>query len=130
MKLLFAYDGVKNVAKTFEAARSHALAFKGEVLLFTASGHSPELHTAEIAKLEAQLEEIKKRFEEDQIPCSIHTVYRSLSPGEDIVDFARQNKIDEIIIGVKHRSKIGKLIMGSTAQYVILEAPCPVLAVK
>jgi nucleotide-binding universal stress UspA family protein len=130
MKILFAYDGVKNSARTFEVARSHAVAFNAEVHIFTASGHSPELHTAEIAKLEAQLKEIKDRFDADHIPCQIHTVFRSLSPGEDLVDFARQNNMDEIIIGVKHRSKIGKLIMGSTAQFVILEASCPVVTVK
>lgn len=130
MKILFAYDGAKNLSRALEVARSHALAFKADVIVFTASGHSPELHTAEIAKLEAKLKEIKDRFETDNIPCQIHTAFRSLSPGEDLVDFARQNNIDEIIIGVTHRSKIGKLIMGSTAQFVILEAPCPVVTVK
>jgi len=38
--------------------------------------------------------------------------------------------VDEIIVGVKRRSKVGKLLMGSTAQYVILQAPCPVVTVK
>jgi nucleotide-binding universal stress UspA family protein len=55
---------------------------------------------------------------------------RGLSPGEDIVEFAKENKIDEIIVGVKRRSKVGKLLMGSTAQVVILQASCPVISVK
>ena len=45
-------------------------------------------------------------------------------------NFLLENEIDEIVIGIKKRSKVGKLIFGSTAQYVILEAPCPVLTVK
>ena len=53
-----------------------------------------------------------------------------MEPGEDLVTFARENNVDEIIIGVRHRSKVGKLVFGSTAQYVILEAHCPVLTVK
>ncbi|MBW2582853.1 MAG: universal stress protein, partial [Deltaproteobacteria bacterium] len=52
------------------------------------------------------------------------------SPGEHLVYYAKDNNIDEIIIGVRRRSKVGKMVFGSTAQYVILEAPCPVLAVK
>jgi nucleotide-binding universal stress UspA family protein len=55
---------------------------------------------------------------------------RGLRPGEDLVQFAKENGIDEIIIGVRRRSKVGKLVFGSTAQYVILNAPCPVVSVK
>jgi nucleotide-binding universal stress UspA family protein len=55
---------------------------------------------------------------------------RGLAPGEDILEFAKESNVDEIIVGVKRRSKVGKLLMGSTAQYVILQAPCPVVTVK
>ncbi len=55
---------------------------------------------------------------------------RGLEAGEDLVRLAREEEIDEIYIGVKKRSKVGKFIFGSTAQYVILEAPCPVVTVK
>ena len=37
---------------------------------------------------------------------------------------------NEIIIGVRRRSKVGKLLFGSNAQYIILMAQCPVVAVK
>jgi len=53
-----------------------------------------------------------------------------LEAGEDLVQLAEEKQIDEIIIGVRRRSKVGKLIFGSTAQYVILNAPCPVVSVK
>ena len=55
---------------------------------------------------------------------------RGNAPGEDIVSFANESRADLIVIGVKKRSKVGKLMFGSTAHYIILEADCPVLAVK
>ena len=130
MKILVGFDAAKSSTKSLELAKKHALAFNARVIVFTASGHSPELHTKELKELQAKLHEIQDGFKQDDIPCETHIAIRSLSPGEDIVYYAKDNDIDEIIIGVKHRSKIGKLIMGSTAQYIILEAPCPVVTVK
>jgi nucleotide-binding universal stress UspA family protein len=130
MKILVGYDSAKNFSKALDLARKHAVAFNAHVTIFTATAHSPELNTDEISTLKSNIEAIQKDFQKNGISCETHIAYRSLSQGEDLVEFAKENEIDEIIIGVKHRSKIGKLIMGSTAQYVILEAHCPVVTVK
>jgi nucleotide-binding universal stress UspA family protein len=46
------------------------------------------------------------------------------------VKFAEDEKMDQIFIGIIKKSKVGKFITGSTAQYVILNAPCPVVTVQ
>ena len=84
----------------------------------------------DIDKAESKLENLRKPFKADDIACEARTSVSFESPGEDLVRFAKDNDIDEIIVGVKRRSKVGKLVFNSTAQYVILKAPCPVLAVK
>jgi len=43
---------------------------------------------------------------------------------------ARDCSADLVVVGVRHRTPVGKLLLGSVAQRVILDAPCPVLAVK
>jgi nucleotide-binding universal stress UspA family protein len=53
-----------------------------------------------------------------------------MTPDEDLVAYAKEQGIDEIAIGIRKRSKVGKLIFGSTAQYLILNAPCPVITVR
>ncbi len=54
--------------------------------------------------------------------------------GRDIADeilaVAADVDADAIVIGIRQRSPVGKLIMGSVAQRVIIDAACPVIAVK
>lgn len=51
-------------------------------------------------------------------------------PAEDIVQAAADHGARLVVIGLRRRSPVGKFLMGSTAQAILLEAPCPVLAVK
>lgn len=54
--------------------------------------------------------------------------------GKDIADeilgVAKEVGAKVVVIGIRHRTPVGKLIMGSVAQRVIIDAPCPVVAVK
>ena len=49
---------------------------------------------------------------------------------EEILAVAREHRAELVVIGLRRRSPVGKLLMGSTAQRVLLDAACPVLAVK
>ena len=116
-------------AKTMKAAIHLVVSYSG-ALYDTSSEKDAQRVWKDVEKAEDALNEIKKSFDEEKIPCSIHVSVRNLEPGEDLVTYADENKIDEIIIGIQKTSKVGKLLFGSTAQYVILRAKCPVLTVK
>ena len=49
---------------------------------------------------------------------------------EEILAVAAEVGADAVVIGIRHRTPVGKLIMGSVAQRVIIDARCPVIAVK
>ncbi|MBF4995166.1 universal stress protein [Arthrobacter gandavensis] len=51
-------------------------------------------------------------------------------PADEILSAAAGNEGRLIVVGLRHRTPVGKLILGSTAQRVLLEAHCPVLCVK
>jgi nucleotide-binding universal stress UspA family protein len=130
MNIMVGYDR-SNVAKEAVAlAKKHAKAFDGKLYLLTSLAQSPELQLEDIQKAEHELESLRVSFKEDGIPCETHAIVSSLTAGEDLVQFAQENEIDEIVIGVRRRSKVGKLLFGSNAQYIILQATCPVVAVK
>ena len=130
MKILVGYDGSKVSEDAVQLARKHGQAFKADVHIITSLEQSPDLKKEDIDKAESKLEKLKAPFRPDDIPCETQAVVSVQSTGEDLVRFVKDNDIDEIIIGVRRRSKVGKLVFGSTAQYVILEAPCTVVAVK
>jgi nucleotide-binding universal stress UspA family protein len=130
MKILVGYDGTGEVSGTIALALKHAKAFGAEIDVLTSLEEGTENDIRDISEAEKGLEKIKQYFDKEKIPCKTHLMIRGVLPGEDLVTFARENRTDEIIIGVKRRSKVGKLIFGSTAQYVILEATCPVVTVK
>ena len=61
-----------------------------------------------------------------------HEVRQSDGPdiADQILDVVRETEASLLVIGIRHRSNIGKMFMGSTAQTLLMDAPCPVLAVK
>ena len=130
MKIVVGYDGTSAAKEALDLAKIHAKAFGATVEVVTSMEKGTEDQREEIEQAERGLEWAKSLFEENNIECGTHLLIRGMAPGEDLVEFAKENKADEIIVGVKRRSKVGKLLMGSTAQFVILKAECPVVSVK
>ena len=51
-------------------------------------------------------------------------------PSDSVVQVAQRRDARLITLGVRHRSPVAKVLLGSTAQRILLDATCPVLAVK
>ncbi len=130
MKIIVGYDGSNSAKEALNLAKTHAKVFDASLDVITSMEKGTEGQREQIEQAERGLEWAKSLFDENEISCNTHLLIRGLAPGEDLVEFAEENKADEIVVGVKRRSKVGKLLMGSTAQYVILQASCPVVSVK
>ena len=130
MKIVIGYRGTNVGQDLLQLALKHARAFDGQVSIITSLKGGETTKVEKIEEAEKNLQDAKAFFDSHGIPADIHLLVRGSAPGEDIVTFADDNKADEIIIGVKSRSKVGKLIFGSTAQYVILKANCPVTTLR
>ncbi|MDZ7579200.1 MAG: universal stress protein [Deltaproteobacteria bacterium] len=111
-------------------AKKYAAALAAQVHIVTSMVKGTEDDQEEIFQAERGLEYAKSVFSMEKMACETHLLIRGLSPGEDLVRFAEENDVDLAVVGVKRRSKVGKLLMGSTAQFVIIKAPCPVLSIK
>lgn len=79
---------------------------------------------------EDDMASVRAQLEESGIEHEIRQLVRGFEPAEDLISLAEANGAELLVIGLRRRSPVGKLILGSNAQRVLLDASCPVLAVK
>jgi nucleotide-binding universal stress UspA family protein len=130
MRILVGYDGSGTGTDAVKLARRYAGILAAKVDIVTSMVKGTHGEQERITEAERGLAYVKSLFDAEKVASDTHLLIRGLSPGEDLVRFAVENEVDLVIVGVKRRSKVGKLLMGSTAQFVILKAPCPVLTIK
>lgn len=90
----------------------------------------PESDPGDASETAAELPEIRQQLEDAGVEHEIRQVARGTDPAEELITVAGDVGAEFIVIGLRRRTPIGKLILGRNAQRVLLEAPCPVLAVK
>ena len=76
------------------------------------------------------IERVKAQLADSGVEHEVRQLVRGFEPAEDLIGIAETADADLIVIGLRRRSPVGKLILGSNAQRVLLDAQCPVLAVK
>jgi len=130
MKIMVCYDASSDNSAVLEKAGERAKESSAELHIVSVliGDDAGTLDRIEPAKKE--LGAAQEQFKTEGIGCETRVMFGSSAAGESIVDYAVEKEIDEIIIGIQKKSKVGKFLFGSTAQHVILEAPCPVLTVK
>ena len=132
MKILLAYNHRSELSdKLLEFTKRYAEAFNASVDVLTSGERtSTEKQLPYVEEAEQALARVEEFFTQAGITCCSHLILRGMSPGEDIVSFARENGTDMIMVGVDQQSRVGKFFMGSLTQHVVLKAPCPVLTIS
>ncbi len=130
MRFLVGYNGSEASNLALDQAGRYAKAVDATVFIITSMEGGTHEKAADIQKAREDLESIKRMLENQGVKCEIGQLARGLPPGEDLVLFAQEHRIDHVFVGIGKRSRVGKLLLGSTAQYIILNAPCPVTTVK
>jgi nucleotide-binding universal stress UspA family protein len=82
------------------------------------------------AKSEQDLSALEAKLKDSGLEYDVRQLVRGYEPAEDLISIAEASNAELIVIGLRRRTPVGKLILGSNAQRILLDAPCPVLAVK
>lgn len=96
------------------------------------AGGDLKVHAEDKIKEEVEqwFDEIKKKIDPNKILLSTDIVVSSTHTVPLIVDYAEQERVDQIVIGSKGRSGISGLVLGSVARGVVTQARCPVTVIK
>ena len=79
---------------------------------------------------EVELQRVADELGGNGLSLEVRQLVRGNEPAEDLISVATETDADLIVIGLRRRTPVGKLILGSNAQRILLDAPCAVLAVK
>lgn len=82
------------------------------------------------ASSDRELGKVREFLDGVGIDYTIRTLIRGNDPTADLIAAAEDANARFIVIGLRRRTSVGKLILGSNAQEILLNAECPVLAVK
>lgn len=98
------------------------------VVVHSIRGHDHDAD--ETIEYREEFEKLDAQLTEEGIPHTMREFVRGQEPAEDIVQTADEEAAELIVIGLRRRTRTGKFLMGSNAHDILMDAHCPVLAVK
>jgi nucleotide-binding universal stress UspA family protein len=130
MKFLVCYKEATPLTAVLKEALAHAKVWNATLEIVNIVTRELPIKHSKILEMEKDLEgRVSEKIKNNRVTYHVQLLVTSEEPGEKLVTFADEEEIDLIFIGIIKKSKVGKLFFGSTAQYVILNSPCPVVTV-
>jgi len=119
-------EGRAALSRGIEEARLRG----SRLVVINSSRGGTALDSDTASELDRAMAEVNEQLARSGIPHEVRTLVRGNEPAADLIGIAEEEGAELIVIGLRRRSPVGKLIMGSNAQEILLGAPCAVLAVK
>jgi nucleotide-binding universal stress UspA family protein len=103
---------------------------RARLIVINSSRGGRDFDDEDAIRSEHELDQVRKQLADADVESEIRQLVRGKDVADDLIDVAEETSAEFIVIGLRRRSPVGKLILGSNAQRILLDAPCPVLAVK
>jgi nucleotide-binding universal stress UspA family protein len=119
-------EGEAALRQAIEEAKMRGL----KLVVVSSHRGGQEFDSAAAAQVEVDLQGVRERLDASGVEYDVHQLVRGFEPAEDLISISEVNSAELLVIGLRRRTPVGKLILGSNAQRILLDAPCMVLAVK
>lgn len=100
------------------------------LLIVQSGGGGREFGAEDTQAFEDVLGQVGQELDAVGLEHEVRQISSENDQAEDLIDVAEEESADLIVIGLRRRSAVGKLILGSNAQRILLDSAAPVLAVK
>ena len=130
MAVVVGYVATKEGRAALRRAAEECELRHAKLIVINSQRGGKDFDADEAAKFEAELERVQDKLSGLGIEHEVRQLVRGNEPAEDLISVADEENAAFIVIGLRRRSPVGKLILGSNAQRILLDATCPVLAVK
>lgn len=141
-KLLVAYDGsfmsreaienAKFYAKQKENVQVHIISVLETKAPATNMSLSKSMMNELKERLQPQMDEIAKEFEKNNVHITTQLIAQEgqKNPGKVIVQYAKENDIEVILVGSRGMGNIKSMLLGSVSKHVVQHADCHVFVMK
>ena len=130
MAIVVGYVATKEGRAALKRAAEECLLRQTKLIVISSHRGGKDFDADESARFEAELTRIQGLLTDKGLEHEVRRLVRGNDPAEDLIAVADEVAADFIVIGLRRRSPVGKLILGSNAQRILLDASCFVLVVK
>lgn len=130
MTIVVGYVPTKEGRAAIDRAVDEAKLRKARLVVINSNRGGRDFDGEQNARSEEELDRIRDDLDAAGVDVEVRQLVRGKEPAEDLIAVAEETGADLIVIGLRRRTPVGKLILGSNAQRILLDAPCAVLAVK
>ena len=130
MTIVVGYLATREGRAALDAAIAEAELRSTRLLLVLSDKGAAPVSSEVAAQHGMGLDDVRRDLDARGLGYDIREVSQGRDVAEDLIGAAEEHGGTLIVIGLRRRSPVGKLILGVNAQRILLDSPCPVLAVK
>lgn len=130
MAVVVGYVPTKEGRAALRRAAEEARLRQTRLVVINSNRGGRDFDADEARRFERELQEVQSDLDTQGVDHEVRQLVRGNEPSEDLIAVSEEVSADLIVIGLRRRTPVGKLILGSNAQRILLESPCAVLAVK